>query len=161
MKPACMTPEEYQLWDEGNAGLRVMFRESSPCRDCTPLFHADMVAGGMCDGVPGAPSGGQPPDDMKTRPRYSTVTSQPKIGSALMTLTQEDAILGTMRYCARCGEWWPQDSEFWIVQVRRAGMRNTSRGRAYTLLHDVTGYTCRACRREQQTAYAKRRRAAA
>ena len=47
-----MTPDEYQLWDEGNAGLRVMFRASSPCRDCTPLFHADMVAGGMCDGLP-------------------------------------------------------------------------------------------------------------
>jgi hypothetical protein len=72
-----------------------------------------------------------------------------------------DPILGPVRYCARCDEWWPQDAEFWIVQVRRAGMRNTSRGRPYALRHDVTGYTCRACRREQQTAYARRRRAAA
>lgn len=53
MKPACMTADEFELWAAGNAGLRVMFRASTPCRDCTPLFHRDMVAGGMCDGVPG------------------------------------------------------------------------------------------------------------
>jgi len=162
MKPACMDTDEYQLWLAGNRAIRgEQYRARTPCHDCTPLFHADMVAGGMCDGVPGPPSGGQLNGGMKTRPRYSTVTSQSKIGSALMTLTQEDATLGAMRYCGRCLEWWPQDCEFWIVQVRRAGMRNTSRGRVYILRHDVTGYTCRACRREQQTAYARRRRAAA
>jgi hypothetical protein len=158
-----MDEKEWLVWCDANERLWGVQRSESPCRDCLPLFHADMVAGGQCDGtpLPGERTSGQPSDGMKTRPRYSTVTSQPKIGSALMTLTQEDAVLGTMRYCARCHEWWPQDSEFWIVQVRRVGMRNTSRGHVYTLLHDVTGYTCRACRREQQTAYARRRRAAA
>ncbi len=24
-----------------------------------------------------------------------------------------DRILGLVRYCARCGEWWPRDAEFW------------------------------------------------
>jgi len=52
-RPACMDDAEFALWDEGNARLLVMFRASTPCRDCIPLFHADMVAGGMCDGVPG------------------------------------------------------------------------------------------------------------
>ena len=73
----------------------------------------------------------------------------------------DDPDLGPVRYCRRCEEWWPMDAEFWSVQVRPAGTRNTSRGQSYVLRSDVTGYTCRACRREQQTAYARRRRAVA
>jgi hypothetical protein len=53
MKPACMTDDEFALWAAGNEKLLLMFKASSPCRDCTPLFHADMLDGGMCDGVPG------------------------------------------------------------------------------------------------------------
>jgi hypothetical protein len=75
-------------------------------------------------------------------------------------LVDDDPILGPVRYCGRCEEWWPLDREFWIIQVHPAGMRHTSRGRAYTLRTAVTGYTCRACRREVQAAYARRRRAA-
>jgi hypothetical protein len=77
------------------------------------------------------------------------------------SIVDEDPDLGPVRYCARCDEWWPQDDEFWIIQVRPSGMRNTSRGHVYALRSDVTSYTCRACRREQQTAYARRRRAVA
>ncbi len=76
-------------------------------------------------------------------------------------LVADDPDLGPVRYCARCDEWWPQDAEFWVIQIRPAGMRNTSRGRAYRLLSDVTGYACRACRRERQAASARRRRARA
>jgi hypothetical protein len=47
-----MTIEEYTLWVAGNDKLLLMFRAASPCRDCTPLWHKDMVAGGMCDGEP-------------------------------------------------------------------------------------------------------------
>jgi hypothetical protein len=71
-----------------------------------------------------------------------------------------DDELGPIRYCARCDEWWPQDAEFWIIQVRHAGMRNTSRGHVYRLLSDVTGYTCRACQRERAAIYARNRSAA-
>jgi hypothetical protein len=53
MKPACMSPDEYAAWQEVNAQLRGRDKVGSPCRDCTPLWHRDMVAGGMCDGVPG------------------------------------------------------------------------------------------------------------
>ena len=52
MKPACMDAIEYAAWQEANACLRMVERAASPCQDCTPLFHADMVAGGQCDGVP-------------------------------------------------------------------------------------------------------------
>ena len=52
MKPACMTTEEYAAWEEANRSVRGMGKAELPCRDCTPLFHADMVDGGMCDGVP-------------------------------------------------------------------------------------------------------------
>lgn len=76
-----------------------------------------------------------------------------------MIATDDD--LGTVRYCRRCDEWWPQDAEFWVIQVRHAGIVNTSRGRQYVLRSDVTSYTCRACRREQQTRYANERRGAA
>jgi len=53
MKPACMDEKEWLIWQDANERLLLMFRAASPCRDCTPLFHADMLAGGMCDGVPG------------------------------------------------------------------------------------------------------------
>jgi hypothetical protein len=52
MKPACMDDAEYAAWEAANDRLLGVNRADSPCRDCTPLFHADMLAGGMCDGVP-------------------------------------------------------------------------------------------------------------
>jgi hypothetical protein len=47
-----MTVDEWAIWTEANDKLWGVLRSESPCRDCTPLFHRDMVAGGMCDGVP-------------------------------------------------------------------------------------------------------------
>lgn len=47
-----MDEKEWLIWQDANERLLLMFRAASPCRDCTPLFHADMVAGGQCDGVP-------------------------------------------------------------------------------------------------------------
>jgi hypothetical protein len=47
-----MTPEEYATWADGNDKLWGVSRAESPCRDCTPLFHQDMLDGGMCDGEP-------------------------------------------------------------------------------------------------------------
>lgn len=58
MKPACMDADEYLAWQEANRTTRGPDRATSPCRDCTPLWHADMVAGGQCDGTPG---GTRPP----------------------------------------------------------------------------------------------------
>jgi hypothetical protein len=52
VKPACMDDAEYAAWEAANGRLLGLMRADSPCRDCTPLFHADMLAGGMCDGVP-------------------------------------------------------------------------------------------------------------
>jgi hypothetical protein len=51
-KPACMDEKEWLVWQDANERLWGIGRSESPCRDCTPLFHADMLAGGMCDGVP-------------------------------------------------------------------------------------------------------------
>jgi hypothetical protein len=72
-----------------------------------------------------------------------------------------DPEIGPVRYCRHCDEWWPQDAEFWVIQVRPVGMRNTSRGRHYTLKSPITGYACRACRREQQSSHARQRRVVA
>jgi len=51
--PACMTADEWDAWSAMNERLYGLGRSDSPCRDCTPLFHRDMLAGGMCDGWPG------------------------------------------------------------------------------------------------------------
>jgi hypothetical protein len=53
MKPACMDADEFSTWEDANRTLRGDDKADSPCRDCLPLYHRDMVAGGMCDGVPG------------------------------------------------------------------------------------------------------------
>lgn len=51
-RPACMNDEDFEGWVEANNRLLLMYRAESPCRDCTWLYHRDMVAGGMCDGHP-------------------------------------------------------------------------------------------------------------
>jgi hypothetical protein len=77
-------------------------------------------------------------------------------------LVREDDELGPERYCARCDEWWPEDAEFWVIQRQPAGkLAWWRRGRAYIRRTSTTSYTCRACRREQQAIYGKRKRAAA
>jgi hypothetical protein len=78
MKPACMDPDEYAAWCEANARL-LSTHADSPCRDCTPLFHADMLAGGMCDGVP---TRGQPSSAGALHPRYLEATILPHIEGA-------------------------------------------------------------------------------
>lgn len=59
--PACMDAEEFRLW--WNANLRLVIDPvRSPCSDCTPEWHAAMVAASSCDGDPGAvgrPRGGR------------------------------------------------------------------------------------------------------
>jgi hypothetical protein len=47
-----MDEKEWLIWQDANERLLLMFRAASPCRDCTPLFHEDMLEGGMCDGLP-------------------------------------------------------------------------------------------------------------
>ena len=81
--------------------------------------------------------------------------------SRMKALLAVEDDLGPVRLCRRCDEWWPLDREFWVIQRRPAGMVNTSRGRVYRLRSDVTGYVCRACRRERQAVYARQRRATA
>jgi hypothetical protein len=53
MKPACMNADEFTAWEDANRTLRGDDRADSPCRDCLPLYHRDMAAGGMCNGAPG------------------------------------------------------------------------------------------------------------
>lgn len=36
-------------------------------------------------------------------------------------MTREDDELGTVRLCPRCGEWWPQDEEFYWPRRDRDG----------------------------------------
>jgi hypothetical protein len=52
MKPARMDEKDWLVWCDANERLWGVQRSESPCRDCLPLFHADMVAGGQCDGTP-------------------------------------------------------------------------------------------------------------
>jgi hypothetical protein len=47
-----MDEKEWLVWCDANERLWGVDRSESPCRDCLPLFHADMVAGGQCDGTP-------------------------------------------------------------------------------------------------------------
>lgn len=51
-RPACMSDDEWLAWSAMNERLYGLGHADSPCRDCTPLFHRDMLAGGMCDGQP-------------------------------------------------------------------------------------------------------------
>ena len=36
-----------------------------------------------------------------------------------------DALLGTLRYCRRCSEWWPEDAEFFCTTIGRDGYRRS------------------------------------
>jgi hypothetical protein len=54
----------------------------------------------------------------------------------------EDPELGRLRLCRRCREYWPDDGEFWLVNVK---------GRK----------VCRACRREWTRLQHEKRRPAA
>jgi len=48
-----MDPDEYAAWQAADKSVVREDRATSPCRDCTPLWHRDMDDAGMCDGVPG------------------------------------------------------------------------------------------------------------
>jgi hypothetical protein len=50
-----MDDKEWLVWQAADQRLWGVDHAGNPCRDCTTLFHRDMVAGGMCDGVPLAP----------------------------------------------------------------------------------------------------------
>lgn len=50
---------------------------------------------------------------------------------------QVDPELGTVRWCPRCSEWWPDDVEFFYPERR----------------HDRLIPRCRACRREAADHY--------
>ncbi|HUT77283.1 MAG TPA: hypothetical protein VM285_06330 [Polyangia bacterium] len=52
----------------------------------------------------------------------------------------DDALLGTLRYCRRCSEWWPEDAEFFGVTVGRDGYRHS---------------WCRACKNSRKGAAAR------
>ena len=56
-----MDPDEYAAWQAADKAIVREDRATSPCRDCTPLWHRDMDDAGMCDGVPGGPRLGRPP----------------------------------------------------------------------------------------------------
>jgi hypothetical protein len=63
-----------------------------------------------------------------------------------------DPEIGPVRYCRHCDEWWPQDAEFWVIQVRPVGAPNSAHGRPYIVRTPCTTLACRACRRERQSA---------
>lgn len=67
-----MTEDEYAVWSQANARLVGVARAESPCRDCSPLFHRDMLDGGMCDGTP--LEGDRPP--AKVGPRFLDETER-------------------------------------------------------------------------------------
>jgi hypothetical protein len=75
-------------------------------------------------------------------------------------LLPDEPELGVQRYCRKCDEFWPDDLEFWSIRTRPAGTRNSSHGRPFVTRTDTKVYACRACRKEQQSAYARDRRRA-
>jgi hypothetical protein len=55
--PACMTPDELELWKEQAALVRKWGQANAAeaCFDCTLAFSAEMRAIGRCNGTPGEP----------------------------------------------------------------------------------------------------------
>jgi hypothetical protein len=47
------------------------------------------------------------------------------MAGAAMPLVKMDEVLGLMRYCFGCDEWWPSDDDFWrpFLWSRRAVCR--------------------------------------
>ena len=60
-----MSPDEYTAWQAANRLLSGRDKVGSPCRDCLPLWHRDMVDGGMCDGVPGETGRNRIPSELR------------------------------------------------------------------------------------------------
>jgi len=87
-----MDAESAAGWERNNRLLPPSNRALSPCEDCTVRFAVEMRLAGRCDGWPEDRFDGRPWSRRgvdkslaadRTRPRYSTVTSQPKIEGAL------------------------------------------------------------------------------
>lgn len=59
-----------------------------------------------------------------------------------------DPEMGPERRCVRCGEWWPDDSEFWLYHHVPAGTVSVARGRAYTRRTAFIRAECKSCHQE-------------
>lgn len=63
----------------------------------------------------------------------------PRVRQGRPRPTRVDDILGLMRYCNRCRDWWPADAEFWYEEPRRPGVfhcrahRGAAEGMAYRI----------------------------
>jgi hypothetical protein len=54
-KPACMTEADWARWQFLNDVISEGSRSETPCRDCTPVFYAEMLSTLRCDGRPLTP----------------------------------------------------------------------------------------------------------
>lgn len=73
-------------------------------------------------------------------------------------MTRRDAVLGTVRWCAGCREWWPDDAEFFIVKAYRAGTVAVAAGRPYVRGSSGVTRQCKACHAERVRRWKQRRR---
>jgi hypothetical protein len=85
-----MSPDEYAIWQEADHIVRGRDKATSPCRDCTPLWHRDMDDAGMCDGVPGEWTAALPTQEEMARMGYAALkelrSRYPHNGPAALSL---------------------------------------------------------------------------
>jgi hypothetical protein len=63
---------------------------------------------------------------------------------------REDPVLGRVRFCDQCFIWQPDDAEFWINDMRKAGSEySRADGRTYVRRSAVNVMKCRACVNER------------
>lgn len=61
------------------------------------------------------------------------------------TPAEVDPVLGRVRECPSCREWWPEDPEFFQIREYQAGTVATTRGRSYVRSTSGVTYRCWAC----------------
>lgn len=59
--------------------------------------------------------------------------------------TRRDPVLGIVRRCPRCREWWPDDDEFFYQRKYQAGTIENARGRSYVRRTAGVVKWCKAC----------------
>src|SRR5512146_3019431 len=67
-----------------------------------------------------------------------------------VSVTRRDAVLGTVRGCPGCREWWPDDGEFFYAKPYAAGEPALAAGRLYDRRTSGVTYRCKACHAESK-----------
>lgn len=63
----------------------------------------------------------------------------------MKTAVRRDAVLGQVRRCPRCRDWWPDDDEFFYEREYTAGAVARAAGRVYVRRTSGVVKWCKAC----------------